>query len=120
MAADKESSSVSDLDPWRVAAAFVPGLRIAHQIAGRVRLKLDADAASLRAIDAARLRQSLGALRGVQFNWLARSCVVEYDTRIIADAAWSDLLAGRRTAAAAVLLDLLPTHHATPRKEKTP
>jgi hypothetical protein len=117
-----------DIDPWRVVSDFAPYLRIAHQIPGRVRLKLDAAALNvpaLREVGGERLKTALGSICGVHdisLNLLARSCVVTYDNGTIPDAAWSDLLAGRRTPAAATLLDLLaaaavPPH--TTRKEKT-
>jgi hypothetical protein len=94
----------------RWLAAIVPHLRIAHQVGGRVRLKLDAAAASAPVVrdgGGARLQRFFGALPGVRsiaFNPLARSCVVEYDSAVIPDAAWPDLLAGRSSAAAAALL----------------
>lgn len=83
----------SDLDPWQVVVAFAPYLRIAHQITGRVRLKVDATALNektLRELGPERLRQALETIRGarsIQFNLLARSFVVEYDRRTIPDAA---------------------------------
>lgn len=134
MATDKKSSAVPESDPWRVVTDFAPHLRIAHQIAGRVRLKLDVtalDEPALRALGVGRLKQALAAVRGVhaiQLNPLALSCTINYDSLIVPDAAWPDLLAGRRTPAAATLLDLLVaaafpshrTHRTTRRKEKTP
>lgn len=105
-------------DAWQVVAAFAPHLRIAHQLSGRVRLKLDAaalDEKTLREIGAERLSETLGAIRGVrgvQINLLARSCVVEYDSAAIPDAAWSDLLTGRRTPAAEALIAVLREAHA--------
>jgi len=100
-------------DARRVIAEITPYLRIAHQVRGRVRLKL-ADAAlrapTLRNGVGERLRQLLGELPGVHgiaLNALARSCVVEYDNAVIPDAAWPDLLGGRPTVAAETLLDLL-------------
>ncbi|OGS91272.1 MAG: hypothetical protein A2Z95_01985 [Gallionellales bacterium GWA2_60_18] len=114
-----------------MVAGFTPYLRIAHQVAGRVRLKLDAaalDEAALREIGSARLKQALGSIRGVhdiQLNLLARSCVITYDSATIPDAAWPDLLGGRSTSAAETLLELFaaaatPSHHPTHQKEKTP
>lgn len=100
-------------DARRVITEIAPYLRIAHQVGGRVRLKLADDALrapALRNGAGERLRQLLGELpgvRGVALNALARSCVVEYDNAVIPDAAWPDLLDGRPTAAAATLLDLL-------------
>jgi predicted secreted protein len=108
-----DSPAAAALDPWRVVSACAPYLRIAHQIAGRVRLKLDAaalDDAALRRAGADRLHQAIDSIRGVrhiQLNLLARSCVVEYDNGTIPDAAWPDLLAGRHTAAAATLVGIL-------------
>lgn len=116
MAAKQTFSTASvlpEIDPWRVVSAFAPYLRIAHQIGGRVRLKLDPaalDEDAVRGLGAERLRQAIGSVRGVrriQLNLLARSCVVEYDNGTIPDAAWPDLLAGRQTAAAAALVGVL-------------
>ncbi len=116
--AAKPSSSLSTAGPAaqdarRVIAEIAPYLRIAHQVRGRVRLKLADEALrapALRNGAGERLRQLLGELpgvRGISLNALARSCVVEYDHAVIPDAAWSDLLGGRSTAAAATLLNLL-------------
>ncbi len=105
--------ALPDIDPWRVVADFSPYLRIAHQIGGRVRLKVDLSALddpALHGLGSADLRAALGAVRGVQaisVNLLARSCVVEYDNAVIPDAAWPDLLAGRKTDAATVLVGIL-------------
>lgn len=116
MAADRPSSAIAvppGPDPWQVVTLFTPYLRIAHQIAGRVRLKLDAaalDVPVLREVGGERLKTALGSVRGVhdiQLNLLARSCVVEYDNGTIPDAAWPDLLAERRTDAAAALIGIL-------------
>lgn len=126
--ADKQLTHFN-IDPWQVVSTFAPYLRIAHHIAGRVRLGLaDAalDAPRVRALDGNLLKTAFAGVRGVrgiQVNLLARSCVVEYDNRLIADAAWPDLLAGRRTPAAVTLLDRLAAAVASPRttrrKEKT-
>lgn len=103
----------SNLDPWQVVVAFAPYLRIAHQISGRVRIKVDATALNgktLRELGPERLRQALETIRGVrsiQFNLLARSCVVEYDHRTIPDAAWPDMLSGQQTPAAGILVGIL-------------
>lgn len=92
---------------------FLPGLCLAHQIPGRVRLKLDIAAlrtGRLQKGDIERLQSALGAIRGVRtirLNLPARSCAVEYDSTIIPDAAWADLLAGRDTPEARVLIDIL-------------
>lgn len=106
-------ADLSALDPYQILADFLPYLRIAHQIPGRVRLKLDAaalDEPLLKQVGFEPLKGALATLRGVrklQFNLLARSCVVEYDRAILPDAAWPDLLAGRQSAAAGVLKGIL-------------
>lgn len=111
--ASTSATALPALDPWRVVADFAPYLRIAHQIPGRVRLKLDAaalDVPALREVGGERLKTALGSVRGVHdiaLNLLARSCVVAYDNGTIPDAAWPDLLAARRTDAAATLIGIL-------------
>lgn len=101
-------------DAAALLAELRPHLRIAHQVCGRVRLKLSAvsfDRAAWRAA-AGRLHAGLAALPGVRavsLNPLAQSCVVEYDPGLIPDAAWDDLLAGRDTSAASTLAELLAT-----------
>lgn len=101
------------VDPWAVVSLFAPYLRLAHQIPGRVRLKLDAaalDAPQLRGLGGNALKQALDSVRGVRdfsFNLLARSCVITYDNATIPDAAWPDLLAQRPSAAAQTLVGIL-------------
>lgn len=108
---DTGAPTASDL--WQVVAGFAPYLSIAHQIPGRVRLKLDGaklDLNVMRKVGAERLRDALASIRGVRsirLNLPARSCAVEYDSTIIPDAAWADLLAQRATPEAQVLIDLL-------------
>lgn len=99
----------ADATAAEVIACWAPYLRIAHQVAGRVRLRLDgalADAPELRRFGPAVLQRVLGAasgLRDVRLNPLARSCVIEYDNKLIPDPAWPDLLAGLDTPAARIL-----------------
>lgn len=90
---------------------FTRYLRIAHHIPGRIRLKLVADLADAD-MDllggAKRFHAALSGragIRSISLNPLARSCTVEYDAAIIPSSAWPDLLAGTRSAAAAILLD---------------
>ncbi len=103
--------SASDL--WQIVSKFLPSLCLAHQVPGRVRLKLDVIAlltGNLQRDDIERLQGALGSIRGVssiRLNLAARSCAVEYDSTIIPDAAWADLLAGRDTPEAKVLIDIL-------------
>lgn len=118
------------IDPGWMMAELLPCLRIAHQVSGRVRLKLADTVPDLTALRTGgeALRQALGTLpgvRGIQLNPLARSCVVEYDCAVIPDVAWPDLLAGRQTPAATGLAGLLSaaaprSPRTTRRKEKTP
>lgn|GEM_PF-734152 len=102
-------------DPWDVVAACAPHLCIAHQSAGRVRLRLLApgiDAAAVRRADLERLHAAFRAMPGVRelrINPLARSCLIAYDRELIPDTAWPDLFAQRRTPAALALLGLLHT-----------
>lgn len=111
-AARQESSRI---DAQQIVADIIPFLRIAHQIPGRVRLKLDIAALAhpaLREGVDTQLKTAFGMMPGVhdiQFNLLARSCIVEYDNASIPDTAWPDLLNGLHTAAAKVLLGLLAT-----------
>jgi len=101
------------LGSYQLVVEIRPYLRIAHQISGRVRLKFDAavlDFPALRAGGGERLKHLFASLPGVRdfsLNPLARSCIVEYDSAIIPDAAWPDLLAGRRSPAVDTLLALL-------------
>lgn len=111
------SGRAGQLDLPSLIAAFVPYLRIAHQIPGRVRLKIDLaviDDGALRTIGTDGLSDALGVIRGVRdikVNLLARSCTVEYDKAIIPDAAWGDLIAERQTPAAGVLVGILQEKH---------
>ena len=112
----------ADTPPAALLAHFAPYLKIAHQLPGRVRLKL-----SMKALDninnfsalessADAFSAVLGQIRGVRaikWNLLARSCTVEYDTAIIPDAAWPDLLAGADSAAAQALHAILEETHAS-------
>ncbi|MCK6411004.1 MAG: cation transporter [Azonexus sp.] len=111
-------ASLSGATPGAVdLAALMPRiatyLAIAHQIPGRIRFKIDAGVLkdpALQALGDRGLSDALGVIPGVReirINKLARSCTVEYDGTIIPDIAWSDLLAGRRTAAAATLLGII-------------
>ncbi len=84
---------------------FAARLSIAHQIPGRVRLKLAAEAAPELAATAAQVKQfsrsitEIPGIRSVNLNPLARSCVVEYDPRIIPPSTWADLVSGTRSTA---------------------
>lgn len=87
-------------------------LRIVHHIPGRVRLKLDWNAAGLGEAldDVGRFVRSVSnaaGIRSVNLNPLARSCTVEYDPTVISPAAWQDLVVGVRSAAADALLGAL-------------
>lgn len=119
-------ASVTRADAWRLVDLLAPHLRIAHQIAGRIRLKLDAAALADRRVpagSAAQLKTLLDGLRGirrVELNLIARSCVIEYDSAIIPDAAWADLLGGRDTPAAAVLMTALREHDAAGQRQPGP
>lgn len=88
-------------------------VRIAHHIPGRIRLRVDdpeliADVpgrAQLVRVQA--LLERMPGVVSLRVNLMARSCTLEYDHEIIPFAAWGDLIAGRRTAAAARFETLL-------------
>ncbi|MDD2664700.1 MAG: cation transporter [Dechloromonas sp.] len=93
-------------------------LRIAHQIPGRIRFRIDpavlADPA-LRGLGDSGLDDALGVIRGVRsvrLNRLARSCTIEYDRAVIPDHAWGDLLEQRPGPAAQILLDIIEDKYA--------
>lgn len=116
--------SVASADAWRLVDHLAPYLRIAHHIAGRIRLKLDAAALADRRVSAGSASQlkalpaGVRGIRRVELNLIARSCIIEYDAAIIPDAAWPDLLGGRDTPAAAVLMSVLRDHDAGRRKPR--
>lgn len=116
MAARNKDSKAHSAPSGHDTESFIAGVaayaRIAHQVSGRVRIKLESSPqdASIAggAVESLRRRlETLPCVRGVSLNLLARSCVVEYDNAVIPDAAWADLLAGRPTPAAKTLLGLL-------------
>ena len=92
--------------------SFLRDVRIAHHIRGRIRLKVEAD---VTLIDFPRehvrtfqsLLDRIPAVRSVQVNLLARSCTVQYDPELIPERAWSDLLNGTMSEAAAILERIL-------------
>jgi len=98
-------------------AQLIPHLRLVHQVSGRVRIKFDAAssaalppgslAAAAQLQQLQQLRTALPGVRGVAFNPLARSCVIEYDPALIPDATWPELLSGRPTAATRAWLEQL-------------
>ena len=111
------NSFVPAFDPWQLVSFYAPFLRVVHHIPGRVRLKVDLAAfegAVPKTAGVDQLKKSMLSVRGVRnvgLNLLARSCVIEYDSQIIPQAAWDDLLAVRDTAAARVLIDILKEKH---------
>lgn len=88
-------------------------LNIAHHIPGRVRLKLVGEAGTglgQALAEAKRFARSVAAsagIRSVNLNPLARSCVVEYDPKIIPPSAWQDLVDGIPSAPAETLVRAL-------------
>lgn len=91
----------------------IVGIRIAHHLRGRIRLKLDAPVAAQPLPSAADIKRfqalikDIGGVRGLSLNLLARSCTVEYDSAVIPYEAWADFLAGARSPSADVLEALL-------------
>ncbi len=101
------------LDVASLVPTIATYLRIAHQVPGRIRFKVDAAILHdpvLREAGEKGLSGALGHIRGVRdirLNKLARSCTIEYDRAVIADTAWADLLAARATPAAQALLGII-------------
>ncbi|CCG42441.1 HMA2 domain-containing protein [Magnetospirillum molischianum] len=95
-------------ESWDLAR-YAGWLRIAHHIPGRIRLKLAAEGqGSLNDVLADVKRfvataSTAPGIRAVSLNLLARSCLVEYDPKQIAPAAWTDLIDGTRSAEALAL-----------------
>ncbi|MDO5103755.1 MAG: hypothetical protein Q4D91_12815 [Lautropia sp.] len=119
MATQTKTFSVNT-PPAELLAHFVPFLKIAHQIPGRVRFKFSTRAANGVGFDgpansSEALAQVLKQTRGIKdisWNLLARSCTVSYDPRVIPDRAWVDLLAGHQSTAADTLHAILEETHA--------
>jgi len=105
------------MEAWQIVRQFAPYTRVVHHIAGRIRLKLLADAPrpeKMPALSPARVSAALESIPGVRrvsFNLLARSCTLEYDPGVIAHDTFPDLLAGRETAGAQKLLAALRARH---------
>ncbi|MDO4637833.1 MAG: hypothetical protein Q4B13_09900 [Lautropia sp.] len=105
--------------PGVVLDHFRPWLTIAHQVPGRLRLKLGKGALNGVQFDslngrADTINAALRRIRGVSnisWNLLARSCTIEYDPAVIPNAAWPDLLAGTNTPAAQTLRTILDEAH---------
>lgn len=99
----------ADLTIRRVA----PMLAIAHHIPGRVRLRLAVGTEAGMAATLAEAQQFLRSvtamvgIRSVNLNPVARSCVVEYDPKVIPPAAWQDLVGGVRSEDAEALVRAL-------------
>lgn len=126
MATQTKNFSVNT-PPAELLAHFVPFLKIAHQIPGRVRFKFSTSAANGVKFDAPdkggdALGEVLGRTRGIRdisWNLLARSCTISYDPQVIPDSAWVDLLAGRNSAAAETLHAILDETHVHLRQSAT-
>ncbi|ATE61090.1 heavy-metal-associated domain-containing protein [Thauera sinica] len=88
------------------------GVRIAHHIRGRVRLKLEPQEAAFELPDR-RVRafqdilDRIPGVHAVQLNLLARSCTVRYDPDVIPMQAWGDFMAGVDSGAAEILERIL-------------
>jgi len=99
---------------------FSTKLRIVHHIPGRIRLKLDTSVPDEQVdaiANAKQFRKSLDSapgIRSVSLNLLARSCTVEYDTRHIPSATWSDLVNGVCSPAVETLLGVLVSNDREP------
>jgi len=96
---------------------FLRCLQIAHQIPGRVRFRINFGYAGGKQIDRQgaqdfqHLLDSIPGVKSIRLNILALSCIVEYDSTVIPDGAWADLLMGADTPAAGCLLDILEARY---------
>ena len=107
------------LDPTGILLRAGDVLAAAHHVPGRIRLKLVDEAAAAAVLSGARFPspqrlRAIPGVRDVRLNLLARSCVVDYDPAVVPPAAWTDLLAGSRTAASLPLLEALAAAMAEP------
>ena len=111
----------ADTPPAALLAHFAPHLKIAHQLPGRVRLKLSMkalDGINFRALESsadafsAVLGQIRG-VRGIKWNRQARSGPGEADTARLPEAAWPARRAGADSAAAQALHAILEETHAS-------
>jgi len=88
---------------------YLHKVQIAHHIRGRIRLRLEAYPKELplpRRDDTEQLQnlfEQAPGVRSVRINLLARSCLIEYDPKVIPDQAWKDFIAGASSAAAMTL-----------------
>lgn len=107
------SPPFSEPDEHHLIRRVATMLSIAHHIPGRVRLKLDGGPelpSSSVLADAQQFLKSAAAtvgIRSVNLNPIARSCVVEYDPKVIPPSAWQDLVGGRRSDPAELLVRTL-------------
>lgn len=90
---------------------YIPLIRIAHHIPGRIRLKLNHTDAGVKHVAAYAKRfddiwQDIPGIRSAKLNLMARSCTVEYDKNLIPFHAWQDLLEGAHSDEALELLAL--------------
>lgn len=119
MAADTPVTFTPQTPPGVVLAHFRPWLTIAHQVPGRLRLKLGKGALNGVSFEGPEGRSeaittALRRIRGVKnisWNLLARSCTIEYDPAVIPNTAWPDLLANADTPAAQTLRTILDEAH---------
>jgi hypothetical protein len=107
---------VDDIELFR---RFVAHVHIAHHLPGRIRLKLtpvkfddEERAAMARVKGFQKALDTIPGVSSIRLNLLARSCTVEYDTRIIPAAAWQDVLSGVDSPAARTLMDILVRKYA--------
>jgi len=88
-------------------------VNIAHHIRGRIRLRLTSYPKELQPPDSQTIEQlqtlieQAPGVHSVRVNPLARSCLVEYDPKLISDQAWKDFIAGESSAAALTLEQIL-------------
>ena len=114
MAADTPVTFTPQTPPGVVLAHFRPWLTIAHQVPGRLRLKLGGvsfEGADNRSDTINAALKRIRGVKNISWNLLARSCTIEYDPAVIPNTAWPDLLANADTPAAQTLRTILDEAH---------
>ncbi|MDR6962411.1 HMA2 domain-containing protein [Shewanella putrefaciens] len=90
---------------------------VAHHVPGRIRLKLKShlpDNLNLKGFkhtqQLLRFMESIPGVKSIRPNMLARSCVVEYDTKVLNASLWESLLKAEDKPNVIALLDEVEQH----------
>ena len=92
---------------------YLNQVQIAHHLRGRIRLRMTSYPKELQPPDSQTIEQlqtlikQAPGVRSVRINLLARSCLIEYDPKVIPDQAWKDFIAGISSTTALMLENIL-------------